>query len=299
MVKPEFLIKFAYRFDNRFLNLNLKRKYRITVEDETTLENKLKVSWKLYFFIVAAVGFFFLAILISIILLSSSPLRNSLPGYLKESERAATEEQHLRLDSLLQIYEMNEAYLTSVFNALEQVQPNDSLSQKRVMVTASTDSLLPTSEEERKFVETIRERDKYNIAVASPVDAEILMFGSVHDAAVISEKSTNSLIAELIIPHGEPVSAVAEGKVISIASSPRAAGGYEVIIQHPKGFLSKSGRLAQLLIRPGEHVTSGQIIGSTSSSTGRKADVITFELWHNGDKLIPSRYLKGGSFTQN
>lgn len=277
--------------------MNLRHKYRITVEDETTLENKIKVSWHLHTIFFLFLGILLIAVLISVIVISTSPLRNSLPGYLKESERAATEEQHMRLDSILHIYEVNEAYLSNIFNAIDPAFPDSTANYpKRETGILSVDSLLPTSKEEKNFVEAIRERDKYNIAVASPADAEILMFGSVHNSAVITEGTKNSLTAEFILPHGDPVSAVAEGKVISVASSPRAAGGYEVIIQHPKGFLSKSSRLAQLFIRPGDHVSTGQIIGSTSSTTGRNPDIIVFELWHNGDKLIPARYLNGGSF---
>ena len=144
-------------------------------------------------------------------------------------------------------------------------------------------------------MENIRERDKYNISYASPAAAQTMMFGSVNNAAVVSEDSKNKYQAEILLPAGASVSTIAEGKVISVASSPRASGGFEVIIQHPKGFLSKTSRLTGLMIRPGDRVAAGQIIAGGAASSGLKDNHVVFELWHDGDPLIPSRYLNGGT----
>ena len=273
--------------------MNLRHRYKITFEDETTLEHKLKVSWRPYAYILCLILFLAIAVCLAILVLAFTPLRNTLPGYLKESERAATEEQHLRLDSILQVYNINEAYLSNIFNALEPVVTDETLLQQhRQTMLLTPDSLLPASEEEKEFIEAIRERDKYNIANSAGNAPENLVITPPHPAAIVSEDSQESFTAEIILPHGAFVSAVAEGKIISVASSPRTAGGFEIIIQHPKGFLSKSGRLGKPMVRPGDHVSTGQIISATSSQSGRRGDFITLELWHNGDKLIPSRYIK-------
>lgn len=275
--------------------MNLKHRYKVSIDDESNLENKVKVSWKLHSYIICLIGLLSIVIIIAMALLAFSPLRNYLPGYLKESERAATEEQHLRLDSVLHIYDINEAYLDNMFNALDPViDVNQEISDKKNTPLLSPDSLLPASLEEREFMEYIRERDKYNIASSVGLELETIMFEQPHTAAVITEGSKNSYTAEFILPHGAYVSAVAEGKVISIGTTPHTAGGYDIIIQHPKGFLSKCSRLGKPIIKQGDHVSTGQIISATTSESGRMRDKITLELWHNGDRLIPSRYLKIG-----
>lgn len=273
--------------------MNFKHRYKFSLEDETNLESKVKISWKLHVYLLCLIGILSIVIILAMALLAFSPLRNYLPGYLKESERAATEEQHLRLDSVLHIYNINEAYLDNIFNALEPVidDPSD-LSDKKNTPMLSPDSLMSASQEEREFMEYIRERDKFNIASSAGLDLETIMFEQPHSAAIITDESKDSYTAEFILPHGAFVSAVAEGKVISISTTPHTAGGYDIIIQHPKGFLSKSSRLGKPIIRQGDHVSTGQIISSTSSESGRRRDVITLELWHNGDRLIPARYLK-------
>lgn len=273
--------------------MRLNKKYRVTVEDQSSLENKINFSARFPILILLIIAFTIVAGSFGIFILASTPMKNHLPGYLKESERTATEEQHLRLDSLTRVYEINEAYITGVLNALNPPDESQRKSMERKANPLSIDSLLPPSPEEKAFMENIRERDKYNI-VYSTTAAQSLMFGSVSKGAVISQDTKDQYKARILLPAHTPVSAVAEGKVISVASSPKASGGYEVIIQHPKGFLSKSSRLTNLTVNPGDKVSSGQIIATGTATEGLKNNQVIFELWHDGDPLIPSRFLNGG-----
>lgn len=279
--------------------MRFNKKYKLTLEDESSLEKRLDFSARIHIWLLLLVALIVFAGAFGMFILASTPLKHHLPGYLKESERTATEEQHLRLDSLVKVYEMNEAYINSILNALN---PSDTISIKKTdnsPTPLSLDSIMDISEEEKIFMEQIRERDKYNISYASPAAAQTLMFGSVSKVAVISEDSKDKYQADIIIPVGAPVTTVAEGKVISVASSPKTSGGYEVIIQHPKGFLSKSSRLNNLLVRPGDRVAAGQIISEGSVKAGMKQNHIVFELWHDGDPLLPARYLNTGKQSQN
>ena len=275
--------------------MRFNKKYRLTIEDESSLEKKINLSAKFSIWILIIIALTIFAGVFGIIVMASTPLKNHLPGYLKKSERTATEEQHIRLDSLARVYEVNEAYINSILSALN---PSDTIVRSRSSrqpTPLTLDSLMEPSDEEKNFMEQIRERDKFNIAYASPAAAQTMMFGTVNKAAVITEESRDKYQADILIPIGSPVTTIAEGKVISVASSPRAAGGYEVIIQHPKGFLSKSSRLANLMVRPGDRVAAGQIIAEGSVKSGMKSNLILFELWHDGDPLIPSRYLNAAT----
>lgn len=278
--------------------MHFNKKYRITIEDEASLQKKVNFSTRLHWLILIIIGLTVIAGAFGMFILASTPMKNHLPGYLQESERSATEEQHLRLDSLVHVFEVNEAYINSILNALappENVDPKESMVKRSTPL--SIDSIIPISEEEKAFMENIREREKYNITFASPAAAQTMMFGNVNKSAVISQDSKDSYKAQIILPSGGTVSSIAEGKVISVASSPKESGGYEVIIQHPKGFLSKSSRLTQLMIRPGDRVIAGQIIAAGSFNPGRKSNQIILELWRDGDPLVPARYINGGDFS--
>lgn len=292
MPKHVFLSKFADWINVK--NLRFNKKYKVTLEDESTLEKKINFSTGIPGLFILLLALVVIAGAFGIFVLASTPMKNFLPGYLKESERTATEEQHLRLDSLTHVYEVNEAYITGILNALDpQDKPRTDRTDKKP-TSLDLDSLLPVSPEERQFMENIRERDKYNLTYASPAAAQTLMFGSLNKGAVITQESKDKYQAEFLLPVGAPVSSIADGKVISVASSPKSAGGYEVIIQHPKGFLSKSSRLSNLTVRPGDRVAAGQIIALGTPKSGMKQNHVIFELWRDGDPLIPSEYINGG-----
>ena len=272
--------------------MRIDKRYRITVEDESKLEKKIDLRTRMPILLLIGLGIVAVAGCLGVFILASTPLKNYLPGYLKESERTATEEQHLRLDSLVRVYEVNEAYITGILNALIPTEDESYRgNRERKPTPLSLDSLLPASEEEKAFMESIRERDKYNIPYTSPAAAQTMMFGKVNKAAVITEESKDQYQAEILLPAGGAVTTIAEGKVISVASSPRASGGYEVIIQHPKGFLSKSSRLTNLVVRPGDRLSAGEIIATGTVGEGMRKNVMVFELWHDGDPLIPGRFL--------
>ncbi|MCH5232376.1 MAG: M23 family metallopeptidase [Muribaculaceae bacterium] len=272
--------------------MRLHHRYRIIIEDEETLENKLNFSGRLLLYIIVLCGFLLIAVGIGILILAATPMKSYLPGYLKDSERAATEIQHLRLDSLLEVVERNDAYLKNIQSVLF---PNDPDSTAQVIVASTNpvefDSLLQISEEEKNFIEGIRERDKYSIVASSTAAAEPLMFESPNESGVITEATENSYVANIVLPVGGNVSAIADGKVISVSQSPQNYGAYEIIIQHPNGFISKSSRLGTLFVNTGDRVSAGQIIAVSKAGSSRQKNLITFELWHDGNQLIPSRYI--------
>ena len=276
--------------------MGFNKKYKITIEDETSLQKKVDLTARLSLLVGLIFSILIVACIIGMFIIAYSPMKNYLPGYMKESERTATEEQHLRLDSLTKVYEVNEAYVKSILNALNPPDKINNIiidSVEKKPIPLKLDSIIPLTEEEKSFMENIRERDKYSIPPSSSAAAQTIMFGSVNNSALITEESLDKYQAEILIPIGKPISTVAEGKVISLASSPRYSGAYEIIIQHPNGFLSKTSRLSNIMVNPGDHVSAGQIIASGTTKNGSNGNKIIFELWHDGNPLIPSQYIKG------
>ena len=98
--------------------MKLRTRFKLTVEDESTLENRLTVSTSVLKWVLVGVAGMLLAMECGAILLIVSPAKRLLPGYLKESERAASEMQHLRLDSLHNAFLNNERYIDHVMEIL-------------------------------------------------------------------------------------------------------------------------------------------------------------------------------------
>lgn len=142
--------------------MRLNKKYRITIEDQSSLDKKIDFTARFPALVLLGIAIVVLAGAFGIFMLASTPMKNYLPGYLKESERTATEEQHLRIDSLARVYEMNQAYIRAILDALNpnEESADSSLSADRKPVPLTLDSLIPISAEEKKFMETYKERGK-------------------------------------------------------------------------------------------------------------------------------------------
>lgn len=265
-------------------------RYKIAIEDESRLETVAShtASSGKWIFMGAAAAVAVMALGAFLVFLT--PVRTLLPGYLKESERAAGEMQILRLDSLKMAYETNALFLDNIINVLNPVDTPIDTTAAPSTVPLSPDSLLPTSEEELKFVEMMRERDKYNISVVAPLAAESLMFSPVNEESVFTESSKNALRGEVILARGVPVTAIADGTVIAVSQSIRE-GGSNIIIQHPKGFLSRLSRLGTVIVGTGDKVTGGQVIALPGKGNARKGELIYVEMWHNGEPLVPYEYI--------
>lgn len=235
---------------------------------------------------------FILVMILGAFIAFLTPFRQLFPGFMKESERAATEVQIMRLDSLRMAYDMNTAYIENIQNILNPkfVEESDSLASYKLIEPLSSDSLLPTSAEEIKFVTMMRERDRYNVSIVAPLAAQSMMFSPVNDESVVSIASRRSNKAEIIMAPNMSVSSIAEGTVISVSQSLRD-GGAVIIIQHPKGFLSRISRLGTVLVEPGDNVYGGQVIALANRDNAKRGEIINLELWHNGSSLIPYDFI--------
>lgn len=264
--------------------------YKIIIEDESRLENVMQASASRTKWILLMASSAILLMAIGALLCFLTPLRNLLPGYLKASERAATMEQHLRLDSLRNAYDVNKAYIENIYNVLDPASPTE-IPRDTHDAEIDPDSLLAATPEELRFAAMMRERDKYNISVIAPLAAESMTFLAVNDASVITEKSKSSEKAEIVLPRGATVAAIAEGTVIAISQSIKDGGGASVIIQHPKGFLSRCSRLGSVNVEAGERVSAGQVIAMSSAGNGIRGEFVNLEMWHNGTPVVPYEYI--------
>ncbi len=99
------------------------------------------------------------------------------------------------------------------------------------------------------------------------------------------------------MPPGVPVLAASAG-VVTFASTTRV--GNTVILRHPNGWATYYTHLATLAVRPGDHVTSGEPIGTIGASPEDAARVrhLHFEMWKGGTRagaVDPAPYLAAWS----
>lgn len=240
---------------------------------------------------VFAVVFAFICLAVSGLLIVFTPLRTLLPGYMKESQRSATEEGLLRLDSLMQAFEENEEYVRN-YLAVTDIDrtPRDSAAVSPVSRELMSDSLNAPSALEQEFVSSMEERERFNISVLAPLAADGVSFSPVTTDGVFTSESRMSTVGKVAVPTDENVQCAADGAVIALYRS-GVENGYVIIVQHNRGFVTAYGGTGTPLIGIGDQVNSGQIIALGPSPDKRGMRSFSVRMWHNGMALAPYDYL--------
>lgn len=220
-----------------------------------------------------------------------TPLRTLLPGYMKESQRSATEEGLLRLDSLMDAYEEKSAYIDNFLRVTDTDRiPGDSSMMTPTERELTPDSLLTASNRERKFVSQMAEREKFNISVLAPLAADGITFSPAVPEGLFTSESQTDNLGVIIFPSDESIQCTADGSVIALYHSADDRG-FVVTVQHPRGFITSYGGVGTPLVGIGDNVNAGQVIALSPSPDSKGVRKIYVRMWHNGLPLVPYDYL--------
>ena len=86
------------------------------------------------------------------------------------------------------------------------------------------------------------------------------------------------------------VMAIESGTVVGVTQG--SSGHTSIIIQHANGYVSIYKQLGEALVRKGQIVQSGAVIGSQAvEADSDKSIDLGFELWRNGTAVDPERYI--------
>lgn len=237
-----------------------------------------------------------LAILLGVLLIGYlfvllTPVKTLIPGYFRASQRAASEEALLRVDSIREAYLRNEAYVANlheILNTDRKPRIADAIPVSSPAIVA--DSLLPPSRQETSFVQMMQEREKFNISVVAPMAAEGMLFYPVTDEGIVSNASRDSRQAHVILPAGASIMAVADGIVIACFTE-SGVGRYTLLLQHDNGFVSRYSHLGSPLVEESETILGGQVLSLPPGGKAGQANDVIIELWHNGIPLKPYDYI--------
>jgi murein DD-endopeptidase MepM/ murein hydrolase activator NlpD len=93
-------------------------------------------------------------------------------------------------------------------------------------------------------------------------------------------------------PRGTPIYATGDGKVKYAKKSYLKTGyGNQVEIDHGYGFVTKYAHMQKLVVKRGENIKRGQLIGYVGSSGGSTAPHVHYEIIKNGKKINPIQYI--------
>lgn len=276
--------------------VKLRRSYKISIENETRLENIASRSFSPPALFALGLGIAIFLMAFGALIVGLSPLHRFFPGYLKDSQRAATEEALMRIDSLQNVSMLNEAYISNIKNVLDISRTSsDSLIAARRLIPFSADSLLPRSNEEARFAAMMQDREKFNVSAIASLASEGMLMFPVSDDGVVRKDTTNNYVARIVLPSKASIMAIADGVVIAGYRDSKSRT-YTLLTQHDNGFVSSIAGLDELFVGESDLVRGGESIARVAASAKRKSPEVAVALWHNGNPVKPFNYIAGHRF---
>lgn len=272
---------------------NFKFKYKISITNENTLEEVAG----LYVSKLNGLSILIIALLILFAIAASiitfTPLRNYLPGYMNSEVREQIVRNSLRVDSLVGIVERQNLYVMNVQDIFRGTVRVDTALSMATLTEIREDSLMERTEREAEFRRQYEEAEKYNLTAIN-IQAEVggLIFYTPTRGIVSSHFDTDGKHPGIDIAANpnESVLATLDGTVIF--SDYTAETGYVIAIQHRQEFISVYKHCAALLKQEGNLVKGGDVIavvGNTGTLT--TGPHLHFELWHKGRAVDPVNYI--------
>ena len=272
----------------------LRFSYKLTIFNEHTLEqvvmlriSRLTVILSIFVAVVLIGG-------LTTYLITRTPLRRTLPGYISPEMRRQIVDNALAVDSLSRMVSIQKAYLDNLSNIFSGNIPLDSIdiNSEQALHTYSIDSLLPASSTTNSFLRKYAEEGKYTLDVFNQNVADNLIFyPPVKGRVTQTFNPERQIFGIRITPSRQsPVAAVLDGTVIATYFS--AEEGYVIEIQHNNNYISIYRCNDRLLKSVGQKVVEGENIAiSGNLIEGKIRPYVEFQLWHQGVPLNPSEYI--------
>lgn len=268
------------------------KRYRLSLYNENSLNRIWTVKMgrkRLILLIVVSVLAVFCA---GMMIISFTPLRTFLPGYLSNSERSRLARVDARADSLARRLALYDGYLSNI-NAVftgdmapdsmmtVTEMPVDSLAQAADSVT-----LIGRGAAESEFVKMYGQRSGFVLDDRQDILADAPLFVAPVKDAMVSAGSNPAVPVIEITEPAASVHSINRGTVVEQYRS--GDGSYVIVIQHPDGYLSRYSGITRAFAKAGDRVDADSRIGQYVKS-GKAA--FGFELRRDGQSLNPMEYV--------
>lgn len=272
------------------------RRLRLSIDNENTLNRVFSLRISSRRIVLLVIGALLFAILIGALLLGFTPIKNILPGYLRPADRQEYIAADNRIDSLLNVVQSTNIYLTNLKTVLSGDIDIDSLRTGAIpelIVVDDPDSLIAPTEAELQFA---REYERLTgiqpddfTGAPDDADSNIPAFVPPVRDALVKRGSRPEAPTLNIDPDHTSIYAIASATVTDCHKNPDDT--YTIILQHPDGYLSRYTGLTRLYYDRRQRVGAGARIGNVATADNRQPQIV-FELWHDGTPLIPTSYIE-------
>ena len=91
-------------------------------------------------------------------------------------------------------------------------------------------------------------------------------------------------------PIGTEVYATADGRITDTDLAGRTANGLKIVVDHGNGYLTHYAHLSRIIVRVGQTVKRGQVIGLVGNTGGTSGPHLHYEVHKNGKAVNPINY---------
>ena len=272
---------------------NFKFKYKLTIINENTLEEVVGLHVSKLNGVSVLLTVFTLLFIIAALIVSFTPLRNYLPGYLNRDVREQLVNNALRADSLQQLVERQNLYIMNIQDIFKGEVKVDSVHSLDSLTVVRSEELMERTAQEEEFRKQFEESEKYNLTnIQAEPDVDGLIFYRPTRGLLSSNFNPDErhFGVDIAANPNESVLATLDGTVVFGGYT--AETGYVIGIQHNRDFISVYKHCGSLLKQTGDKVKAGEVIalvGNTGAQT--TGPHLHFELWRKGEALNPEKYI--------
>lgn len=272
---------------------NIKFKYKLTITNENTLEEVagIRISKLNAIYLLAAMAIVLFAIAAAII--TFTPLKNYLPGYMNSETRSQIVKNALRADSLQQALDKQKLYIVNIQDIFKGKIMADTVHSIDSLTNLRTDSLMPPTEREKEFRKQYEATEKYNLISTNKdpsLEGIFLHTPSPGGITTHFNPGAKHYGVDIATRPDENIIAVLDGTVIISSYTP--SGGYLIAIQHGQDLVTIYKHCGSLLKNEGDEVKGGEAIALGNRI--KQLDphpFLHFELWKRGRPINPEEYI--------
>ncbi len=273
----------------------LKHKYRLVILNDDTFEEKVSLRLsQLNVFVVLGISSLLLILLV-ILLIAFTPLKEFIPGYANVNVRKQGVENFLKSDSIEVALAQNNLYIDNIKHII-QGELKELDSEAVIDSSANYEGIKNEPIEEdsvlRNMIETEEKYNLFNRAGSTPGNISSFIFLQPLKGTVTNrfDMKTEHFGIDVVAPKNEAIKATLDGTVIFAEWTVET--GYVIQLQHDDNIVSIYKHNSILHKKVGDHVKAGEVIAivgnSGELSTGPH---LHFELWYNGIAINPEDYM--------
>ena len=275
---------------------DLTEKRQLTMRDGSS-ENTLwsiNISPLALWGSIAALVILLMAVLM--LLMAYTSILDILPGYRTKSEKLSEQltQNIMRLDLMERNMQEVLAYNESVATIMGGSTPTLHSTVMTDTIRYDKSRILPTRADSllREALESTT--GEYSLSNTKPLMSEAAMFSTPMRGNItrgFEAPESHYDISIMSIDGDDSVMAVENGTVIAVASLNE--GLQSITIQHNGGYISVYKNIGEVLVRKGQTLQSGAVIGRLSipDEQSETKPELGFELWRDGTAVDPQRYI--------